>query len=182
MIFQETGLKGCFVIKCNSYADIRGTFNKYYDLNEFSNHKLAFDIKQVNHSINLFRGTFRGLHYQNYPYNESKLIRCIKGAVLDFAVDLRKDSSTFLKYFSLELTEENCLMVLIPKGFAHGFITLKDKSELLYLHSGEYNIDADSGIRYNDPKINLKLPAIEIQSISEKDNNLPYIDNNFIGL
>jgi dTDP-4-dehydrorhamnose 3,5-epimerase len=126
----------------------------------------------MNFSFNIRKGTFRGLHFQAPPYEETKLIRCSSGKVFDVALDLRKDSTTYLKYFSCELSQENRMMVLIPEGFAHGFITLEDNSELVYSHTQFYNPSADRGVRYNDESLDIKLP-VAITSISEKDKNYP---------
>lgn len=180
MNIVETGFNNCLIIQNNTFIDDRGTFNKYYDKSEFSELGFDFDIKQVNHSINLKKGTFRGLHYQNGSENEAKIIKCIKGSIIDYAVDLRTNSDTYLQYFSINLNEKESKMLLIPNGFAHGFLTLEDNSEILYLHNGNYSKQNDAGIKYDDLRINLKLP-FEVEEISEKDFNLPLIKDDFKG-
>lgn len=139
------------------------------------------EFVQINQSINHKIGTFRGLHFQRPPYGDTKLIRCISGKVYDVLVDVRKDSETFLKYVGLELSEENKKMLFVPEGFAHGFITLEDNSQLIYHHTTIYKPGFEDGVNYNDPKLELKLP-IDIRVISQKDSNIPLIDNQFKGV
>lgn len=177
----ETNIDDCKIIEHNIFNDERGSFNKYYDFGIFNNLIDGFVVKQINHSINLKKGTFRGFHYQNNPENEAKIIKCIKGSILDFAVDLRKASKTYLQYVSVELKSNINNMLLVPKGFAHGFLTLEDNSEVLYLHNGNYSPEFDAGINYADKNINLSLP-FDISVVSEKDRKLPFVNNEFKGL
>ena len=139
------------------------------------------EFVQFNHSFNKCKGTIRGMHFQNAPYSETKLIRCIQGAVYDVAVDCRKGSPTFLQYFGIELTAENMISILIPEGFAHGLQTLNDDSTLIYHHTQYSTPGADSGICFNDPAlaINWQLPAV---MVSDKDKSYNLIDNNFKGI
>jgi len=130
----------------------------------------------MNFSFNKKKGTLRGMHYQEAPFEETKLIRCTSGKVFDVAVDLRKNSDTYLKWFGAELSRENLRMILIPGGFAHGFITLEDNSELIYHHTEYYNPSAEKGIRYDDKTVNIKWPA-EVRVISDKDKSYPFIKN-----
>ncbi len=139
------------------------------------------EFVQINQSINYLKGTFRGFHYQKSPYTDEKLIRCISGSVLDIVVDIRKRSKTYMKYFSVELTAENKKMLYVPAGFAHGFITLEDNSQLIYQHTAYYIPNQEASINYKDPVISLKLP-IDIKVISEKDLKVPFIDTHFKGL
>jgi|ERR1700744_6047414 len=181
MNFLKTPLSNCFVIEPNKISDERGVFTRTFCKNEFR--KIAFnkEFLQFNSSYNKKKGTLRGMHYQNSPYTETKLIRCIQGAVLDVAVDLRENSPTFLQHFKIELNEENMLSILIPDGFAHGFQTLTDNSTMIYHHTQYYHPNADTGLRFDDPKlgINWKLPPI---AVSEKDQSYKLIDNNFRGV
>ncbi|MEO6189147.1 MAG: dTDP-4-dehydrorhamnose 3,5-epimerase family protein, partial [Saprospiraceae bacterium] len=127
------------------------------------------------------RGTIRGMHMQLDPHSEIKLIRCLKGSVYDVAIDMRKNSMTFLQYFGVELSESNALSMLIPKGFAHGFQTLEDNSMMLYQHSNTYNSNSEFSVSFLEPRINIKWP-LDVRSISEKDFNLQYLDNSFEGI
>ena|ERR1039458_415302 len=172
MNFIETEFQGLYLIELNILKDERGLFARTYCKNEFEKINFHKEFVQMNFSFNIRKGTFRGLHFQAPPYEETKLIRCSSGKVFDVALDLRKDSTTYLKYFSCELSQENRMMVLIPEGFAHGFITLEDNSELVYSHTQFYNPSADRGVRYNDESLDIKLP-VAITSISEKDKNYP---------
>lgn len=132
--------------------------------------KIDFDKEfvQFNHSFNKFKGTVRGMHFQNAPFAETKLIRCVKGSVYDVVVDLRKDSPTFLKTFEVELSDVNMLGILIPEGFAHGFQALEDNTSLIYHHTNYYTPNSEGGLRYDDPKLNLKWPLPPL-NISSKD-------------
>jgi dTDP-4-dehydrorhamnose 3,5-epimerase len=122
----------------------------------------------MNHSFNSEKYTWRGFHYQNPPFQETKAIRCVQGKVLDCVLDLRADSKTYLKVFQVELSVENNKMLFIPKGFAHGFLTLEDNSELIYLHDEFYQPEFEDGVRFDDIKINFQLP-IYPKVISDRD-------------
>lgn len=135
----------------------------------------------MNHSFNSKKGTLRGMHFQLAPHKEIKLVRCVAGAVFDVIVDIRKGSPSFLHWYGTILSAENRNMLYIPEGFAHGFQCLSDNSELLYHHTGFYNPLAESGIRYNDPSIQIKWP-LDISVISGKDAGHPYIDKDFKGI
>ena len=154
-----------------------------YDARLFINKnlKLHKEWKQVNHSHNSKKGTFRGLHYQNPPFGETKLIRCISGSVIDFALDLRKGSNTFLKVYKIELSAENKKTVLLPRGFAHGFITLEDNSDLLYFHDEFYNSEYENGIYFLDPLLDNQI-EISPLIISEKDLNYIKLNKEFKGI
>jgi dTDP-4-dehydrorhamnose 3,5-epimerase len=133
----------------------------------------------MNHSFSEKKGTWRGFHFQVHPFQETKLIRCVQGRIFDYVLDLRKESSTFLKIFNIELSKENQKMLFIPKGFAHGFLTLEDNSELIYLHDEYYKSEFEKGIRYNDPLICLDVrPMI----ISDRDKNHNLLSKNFKGI
>jgi dTDP-4-dehydrorhamnose 3,5-epimerase len=178
MKFIETPLKGAFEIDLEPFSDERGLFARTFCKNEFS--KIGFDKEfvQFNFSKTSFKGTIRGLHYQVPPYSETKLIRCIRGRVYDVMVDLRLDSKTYMKYFGLELSEDNMKMVLIPEGFAHGFQTLEDNSQLIYHHTAFYTPGFERGIRYNDPELAIKWP-LAVSVVSDKDNNYPLLSKTF---
>ena len=181
MKFEETKLVGSFVIEIIASSDERGWFARTFDKDEFK--KIHFDGEwvQLNHSFTNVAGTIRGMHYQLPPFAEIKLVRCIAGAVFDVIIDLRKDSATFLQWFGTELSAENKKMLYIPEGFAHGFQTLADNSELIYHHSQFYKPGFEGGIRYDDPMTNISWPA-KITNISKRDEAHYYLDQNFEGI
>ena len=170
MKFIPTILNGSFTIQLDPINDERGWFARYFCKKEFSTIGHNKEWVQMNHSFSLKKGTLRGMHFQKPPYSEIKLVRCIQGSVFDVIIDLRKDSPTFLKWFGAELSAENKLMMYIPEGFAHGFQTLEDNSGLLYMHTAYYSPEAESGLRYNDPQVNISWP-LEISEISMRDTN-----------
>ncbi len=177
MNFIDTELQGLYLIELNILKDDRGLFARTYCKNEFASIGFAKEFVQMNHSINNKRGTLRGMHFQLPPVQETKLIRCVVGKVFDVAIDLRKGSETYLKWFGAELSKDNMKMIFIPEGFAHGFITLEDNTELIYCHTEFYNPAFESGIRHDDSTINIQWP-IEAVIISEKDKNYPLIKLN----
>ena len=170
MKFIPTILNGSFTIQLDPINDERGWFARYFCKKEFSTIGHNKEWVQMNHSFSLKKGTLRGMHFQKPPYSEVKLVRCIQGSVFDVIIDLRKDSPTFLKWVGTELSAENKLMMYIPEGFAHGFQTLEDNSGLLYMHTAYYSPEAEDGLRYNDPQVNISWP-IEISEISMRDTN-----------
>ena len=168
MIFNETPLKGAYVIDLEKRGDERGFFARAFCEKEFSSHQLCTKFVQVNNSLSAQRGTLRGMHYQLGAKAETKLVRCIKGALLDVILDLRKDSPTFGQSYSAELTAENRRMMYVPKGFGHGFITLADNTEAFYFVDEFYAPEAERGVRWNDPKFAIKWP-MEPAVLSDKD-------------
>lgn len=181
MKFIETGFDGLFVIEPEIKGDSRGSFTRLFCKREFNTINFNKEFVQENLTFTKIKGTFRGLHYQNPPYCEVKLVRCLKGNVLDIVVDLRKSSKTFLKSFSIELQEEKLNMLLIPEGFAHGFQTLTNDCLMLYLHTNFYNPQYERVLNIADPILNCKLP-LNIKEISERDKNSPFVDSDFIGV
>ena len=159
MIFTKTELDGLFVIEPEKFEDIRGYFVRTYCADEFRNHELDTEISQCSLSYNKKAGTVRGLHYQAAPYEEVKVVRCMKGRVFDVAVDIRAGSPTRGKYVSLELSEDNGKAFYIPKGFAHGFMSLDDDTLILYQMSAPYDQQSARTIRWNDPDININWPT-----------------------
>ena len=147
MIFTETPLAGSYLISLTPYGDSRGWFARTYCKKEFNQIGHDKEWVQLNHSYSSTKGTVRGMHYQSEPYGEIKMVRCIAGVVYDVIIDLRKDSSTFLKWFGVEISGENKCMIYIPKGFAHGFQTLSDNAELIYHHTEFYTPSAEAGLR-----------------------------------
>ena len=172
MIFTETKLKGAFIIEIKKIGDERGFFGRSWCANEMKEAGLNPKIAQINTSLSKFKGTLRGLHFQIAPYRECKMIRCTRGAIFDMIVDLRPESPTFLKWFGENLTEDNHKALYSPEGFAQGFITLEDNSEITYFTTEFYAPGKDRGVRWNDPKIGIELP-IQPAVISEKDENWP---------
>ena len=135
----------------------------------------------MNHASNYKAGTLRGMHAQKNPFQEVKLVRCIKGAVWDVVIDLRQNSNTFLQYYATELSEQNARSILIPKGFAHGYLTLKDHCDLIYHHTSSYTPGYEFCVRYDDPFINIEWPE-KVKIISQKDLSYINIDQTFKGL
>lgn len=168
MIFNETPLKGAFVIDLEKRGDERGFFARAFCEKEFGSHQLVTKFVQVNNSLSAQRGTLRGMHYQLGSKAETKLVRCIKGSLLDVILDLRKDSPTFGQSYSAELTAENRRMMYVPKGFGHGFITLADNTEAFYFVDEFYAPEAERGVRWNDPKFAIQWP-MEPVVLSDKD-------------
>jgi dTDP-4-dehydrorhamnose 3,5-epimerase len=173
MIFKELPLKGAFLIDLEKRQDERGFFARSFCEREFAAHHLTHNFVQFNNSLSKQKGTLRGLHFQQKPHEEDKLVRCIQGSIFDVLIDLRPDSPTYRQSFGYNLTAENRTMMYVPKGFAHGFLTLEDKSELFYLVSEFYTPEAEKGIRWNDPSFTINWP-IQPVVISEKDKN--YLD------
>ncbi len=172
MIFNETPLKGAYTIELEKRGDERGFFARFFCIKEFEALNLDSKIVQINNSLSKDKGTLRGIHYQLKPKAETKIVRCIRGSLWDVIVDLRVDSPTFLKWYGAELNEENRKMMLVPKGFGHGFITLSENTEALYLVTEFYSPENERGIRWNDTKIGIQWP-INPEIISEKDKNHP---------
>lgn len=172
MIFTSTKLQGAFIIDLKKIEDDRGFFARTFCANEFAERGIESKFVQANTSLSYKKGTLRGMHFQNSPYEEDKLVRCTKGALYDVIIDLRKNSPTYKQWIGVELTENNHRALFVPKGFGHGFITLEDNSEANYLVSQFYAPGAENGIRFNDPQFNIKWP-IEPVVISDKDRNHP---------
>jgi dTDP-4-dehydrorhamnose 3,5-epimerase len=172
MIFTETKLKGTFIIDLDKLQDERGFFARSFCQREFEAHGLNPRVVQCNISYNAKKGTLRGMHYQIPPYEEAKLVRCTAGAIYDVIIDLRPDSKTYLEHYGVRLNPENRLMLFIPEGFAHGFLTLGDHTEVFYQMSEFYASDSARGIRWDDPRFHIHWP-IEPTVISERDRTYP---------
>jgi len=172
MIFKKTKLEGAFIIELHKLKDERGFFARSWCQREFEAHGLNPRLVQCNISFNTRKGTLRGMHYQVKPHEEAKLIRCTKGAIHDVIVDIRPDSPTFREYASLLLTADNWRMMYAPEGFAHGFLTLEDNTEVFYQMSEFYAPEGANGFRWNDPAFRIEWPA-EVRVISERDRSYP---------
>ncbi len=174
--FLKTEIPEVIIVKPRVFKDKRGFFMETYKASEFNKVGIDTDFVQDNHSKSV-KGVLRGLHYQIEPKAQGKLVRCVKGKVFDVAVDIRKGSPTFGKWIGVELSEENKLMLWIPKGFAHGFLVLSDEAEIIYKVSGaEYSPEHERAIFWNDPEIGIKWPIQNFTPIlSEKDKNAPLL-------
>ena len=169
------------VVERNKISDMRGYLERIYCSSELKDAGWHGLISQINHTVTKEMGTIRGLHYQKPPHAEMKLITCLNGAIWDVAVDLREGSPTFLRWHAEMLSEENNRALLLPKGFAHGFQTLSDNCELIYLHSSPYMVEYEGGIRYDDPKINIQWP-LHISQVSPRDQSHAWLGNSFGGV
>lgn len=171
MKFQELSIKGVFSITPSVFEDERGFFMESYNNNIFKNNGIDIKFIQDNHSRSS-KGILRGLHFQRPPFAQTKLVRVVKGEVLDVAVDLRTNSPTFGKYEIVRLSEKNKMMFLVPQGFAHGFVVLSDSADFLYKVDNYYSKEHDGGVVWNDPDINIDW-QISKPILSEKDKMLP---------
>ena len=175
MIFRETRLRGAFVIDVERNADERGFFARTWCRRELAARNLEAEYVQGSVSVNSVRGTLRGLHFQCEPHSETKIVQCVRGAIYDVIVDLRSRSPTFRQWFGVELTAESRRLLYVPAGFAHGFQTLSDNTEVSYVISAFYVPAAARGIRYDDPALGIPWP-MKATCISQKDLDLPALD------
>ena len=181
MKFNETKIKGLYIAELELFSDDRGFFARAYCNKELEKINIEKPITQINHSSTSTVGAIRGMHYQNPPYAEVKIVRCIAGEVFDVAVDLRKDSDTFLQWHGEYLNSTNFKMMVIPEGFAHGFQVIKSNSELLYFHTESYIQKAEAGVLFNDEKIGIKWP-LQLTDISDRDLRHRLITKEFKGV
>ena len=181
MTFTETILKNSYIIDLSIFTDDRGGFARTFCKKEFEQIGHTKEFVQFNHSYNTLKGTIRGMHYQVSPYKEIKLIRCVKGAINDIIIDIRQNSPTFLQHICVELSEQNKKMIYVPEGFAHGFQTLTNNTELIYHHTHYFVPNADAGLNYADETLNIKW-NLPVSIISEKDKNYKLINNTFKGI
>jgi len=172
MIFQETELKGAYIVDIERREDDRGFFARSWCRREFEAHGLNPHIAQCGVSFNVRKGTLRGMHFQVKPFEEAKLVRCTMGSLRDVIVDLRPDSPTFKRHRSVVLTADNRTMLYVPEGFAHGFLTLEDETEVHYQISEFHAPEHARGFRWNDPAFGIAWPA-DVKIISERDRNYP---------
>ena len=172
MIFIKTELKGAFVIEPERLEDERGFFARAWDRQEFEARGLNPRLVQSNISFNKEEGTLRGMHYQIPPYEEAKLVRCTRGAIYDVIIDLRSHSPSFQQWLGVELTEDNRRMLYIPEGFAHGYLSLEDDTEIFYQVSEFYAPEFGRGVRWDDPTFGITWP-IEVRVIRERDQQYP---------
>lgn len=177
----QTSIHGVSVVEATPFRDERGQFARLYCEKELAEVIGQRRIVQINHSRTHAVGAIRGLHYQWPPHAEMKLVRCLKGRVWDLAVDLRAGSPTFLQWHAEELTPDNARMLVIPEGCAHGFQVLEANSELLYLHTAAYWPEADGGVAYNDPALNITWP-LPVTELSQRDRQHVMIGADFLGI
>lgn len=172
MKLVETELKGVYLLKLLMHEDPRGSFKRLWEKEELQGLGLSSELDYVALSSNKQRGTFRGMHYQAAPYEEIKIVQCVRGEIYDVILDVRRDSETFGKWISVNLSPQRNCAVYISKGLAHGFQTLVDESEVLYCISAKYDVSSARGVRWTDPKFNIRLP-LEVASINERDAGYP---------
>ena len=181
MKIKQTPLQNAFVIEPEPFRDDRGLFARVFCRQELRNILHNKNIVQINHSLTRQKGALRGMHFQYPPKSEIKMVKCLRGSVFDVMIDLRQDSSTFLKWHGEVISEENLKMMYIPEGFAHGFQTLEENCELIYLHTEFYSHEHEGGVRHDDPKVGISWP-LEATDVSERDKNHPLLSNVFAGL
>jgi dTDP-4-dehydrorhamnose 3,5-epimerase len=174
--FSETRLRGAYVIDVEPHEDSRGFFARVWCRREFEDQGLVAELAQCSIAYNRRKGTLRGMHYQKAPHEEVKLVRCTKGAVYDVIIDLRPASESFRQWVGVELSEANHRTLYVPQGFAHGYITLKDDSELFYQMSEYYVPGAGAGVRWNDPAFNIEWPDVGDILIAERDQGWPLME------
>lgn len=177
MNFYDTKLNGVIVIEPNVHGDHRGWFMESYNLEVLKKRNINLNFIQDNQSFSSEKGTIRGLHYQLNPKAQTKLVRCTKGAIFDVVVDIRQGSITYGQWYGIELSEKNKKQILVPKGFAHGFMTITEDAEVQYKVDELYSPENDRGIIWNDPDINIDWPINIEPILSKKDQSAPLLKN-----
>lgn len=173
IVFSETKLKGAYVIEPERFTDERGFLGRSFSAREFESHGLNSRMAECNISFSKKRYTIRGMHFQKPPHAQAKLVRCTQGAIYDVIIDLRPESPTFKQWIGEELTAENRRMLYVPEGFAHGFETLEDDTEVFYQISEFYAPLSEGGVRWNDPAFGISWPAGDGITINDRDRNYP---------
>lgn len=173
MIFTETKLKGAYLVELEIFEDERGYFARSWSQREFEEQGLDARLAECNISFNKRKGTLRGMHYQDAPHGQVKLVRCTRGAIFDAIVDLRPDSETFRQWVGFELTPDNGRMLYVPEKFAHGFQTLADSSEVFYQMSSVFAPESAKGVRFDDPAFKIEWPHAEERIIIARDREYP---------
>jgi dTDP-4-dehydrorhamnose 3,5-epimerase len=181
MKIHSTPFENLFIAQSKAFIDERGSFTRLFCERELVPLIGNRRIVQANYSSTQAVGAVRGLHFQRAPHAEMKLVRCLKGKIWDVVVDLRPNSSSYMRWHCQELTPENGCMMVIPEGFAHGFQTLEAASELLYLHTTSYSPEAEGGLRHDDPELCISWP-LNVTDLSKRDSSHPYIDSSFTGI
>ena len=173
MIAKQTKLNGAYVIEPERFEDERGFFARAWSAKELTALGAVGQFVEANFAYNRKRGTLRGLHWQAAPHEQAKLVRCTRGSIFDVAVDLRPDSATYGQWTSVELSAANRLLFYVPDGFAHGYLTLEDDSEVLYLVTSDFAPASSRGARWNDPALAIRWPDVGELIINERDNSYP---------
>jgi dTDP-4-dehydrorhamnose 3,5-epimerase len=181
MKIRSTSLKGAFIINITQKFDKRGFFLKLFNSKKLLKNKIEHKFVEINYSSSYKKNTLRGMHYQVPPFAETKIIKCIKGEIFDVILDLRINSPTFGKWHGEYLNDKNNKMMYVPKGFAHGFLTIKNNTEVLYFVSSPYSKKHEKGLKYNEKKFLIKWP-FKISIISKKDNNWPEFNYKWHGI
>ena len=174
--FCPTPLEDVFVIERTLISDNRGFLSRVFCSEDYQSLGMSEPISQINHTLTRRKGCIRGMHFQNFPHSECKIVSCIKGQIFDVVVDIRKNSSTYLKWYSKVLSEDNCRSLFIPEGFAHGFQALTNDCELLYFHTKPYSSESEGALNAMDPKLAIQWPH-QATEISERDKNHPMISD-----
>ena len=179
--FIPTPLTGLMLVQRKAIEDHRGFLSRFYCAEEFRAAGIDKPVAQINHTLTRQRGAVRGLHFQHPPHAETKVVSCLKGEILDVAVDLRRDSPTFLHWHGEILSAANRKSLLIPEGYAHGFQTLAEDCELIYLHTSPYHPESEGALNVADPRLNIAW-FLPVNDLSERDRNHPFISQNFQGI
>lgn len=174
MKFTATKLAGAWIVELDRLEDERGFFARSFCQREFDKLGMNTTVVQSNVSYNVSRGTLRGMHYQVAPAEETKLVRCTRGSIVDIIVDMRKDSPTYHQHIAVDLNADNHRSLFVPANFAHGFQTLEDDTEVMYMVSGFYTPECERGLRYNDPALNIQWP-LPVEHVSDKDAQWPLL-------
>jgi len=180
-VLRETPLRGLKLVQRKPISDHRGCLERLFCIDELATLTCGHQVAQINHTVTRQSGAVRGLHFQHPPHAEIKFVSCIRGEVFDVAVDLRRGSPTFLRWHAEILSADNHLTFAIPEGFAHGFQTLRDDCELLYVHTAPYRPDHEGGVNATDPKLDIRWPR-DIAERSERDASFPVLTSDFVGL
>ncbi len=181
MKFIDTDVQGCFIIEPDRFDDERGYFSKIWDAKELADRGLSTSFAQFNLAFNHKAATLRGMHFQNAPHSEVKLVRCTRGVVYDVIIDLRPESPTYLKHAGVELSADNYRTFYVPRGCAHGYVTLVDGAEVAYQVSAAYAPNAAGGVRWNDPVFNIRWP-IQPKIINKRDATYPDYEAATVGV
>jgi dTDP-4-dehydrorhamnose 3,5-epimerase len=177
----QTPLSGLTILQRTVIDDHRGFFSRFYCFDQLSVAGLSKPIAQINHSLTSKKGTVRGLHFQHQPYAENKIVSCLRGQAFDVAVDIRKNSPTFLQWYGIVISDENKKSLIVPEGFAHGYQALSEDCELIYLSTANYSVGSEGGINAEDKSLSITWP-LPITDLSEKDAKYPSITSDFLGV
>jgi dTDP-4-dehydrorhamnose 3,5-epimerase len=178
MTFERTPLAGAYIVHLEPNQDDRGFFARTWCVTELADHGLDAQLSQASISYNRCRGILRGMHYRVEPHAETKVVRCTRGAIYDVIVDLRPRSASYLRWFAEVLTSDNRKSLYVPEGFAHGYQTLQDDTEVFYMISKPHNPEAERGLRWDDPALGITWPHVESRIMSARDQNWPTLDPN----